>query len=801
MSCKQCHQDYPHDTDWRNKENHGQWVLTHGSSNCAGACHGADLSGGLSGVACQSCHSGIYPHNNDWEQNHGATVNRLGKSLCQGCHGNDFRQILAGRNCYSCHADYPHPERTSWIPFAGGHGERVRTLASTNDCKLCHGDNLREVKQDKNCFTCHASYPHQELSPTWGTYEGHGRYVLETLHGSKEECKICHGNDLGGGARGNPSCASCHASYPHPEGWRRPEGQAQGHADYSHSHGTISCATSHCHGVGLVPVAGVTQGPNCTGCHQNYPHIPGWALGENHGRQALIGTNINGCKSCHGAGLDQRTSATLTGHGSCVECHPSYLRHRSAQIVRPEDNHWGPTGNEHAAYILDSAGDRVTRLNDCKKCHGADYNGGISNQSCNSCHQNYPHPEGWRDETHGRAVRENGTTSCAQSACHGTGLVPTSETRGPSCASCHASYPSQHTLPGWNTYNDNGNGHGKRVLIDLNGDKTSCKLCHGEDLRGGSSGRSCFECHANYPHAATGWTWIGPRGERPGHGAAALGGQEARVRNCGSGNCHGPALAGRSIPRSDGTSLDIPSCNFCHRDFPHTSPTWMTMRPVRTAGNHSLAFIADSRSGIDCRRGCHQDSGTQSCVRVCHTDGVSHLTYWFPTPPSMKHGYFFSNIYNSRSTESNCKDCHGHSDIGVDFLTTDQRTSGTPLLSDGSRTSLPDRSDCYGCHWAYPHRSFTTAGGSREDWSMSPLLRLGHVNFVAYSPLFVDNSGSHPALSDPRDVESIASDPRFAEARQNTCAQNGGCHTNRKTTTSAYGLPSGCTPACHIPRS
>ncbi len=101
------------------------------------------------------------------------------------------------------------------------------------------------------------------------------------------------------------------------------------------------------------------------------------------------------------------------------------------------------------------------------------------------------HPEGWNVENaenfHGTKVLEIGYTSCE--TCHGADLQGGKS--GKSCHECHQTYPHQES---WVQY-DNDANHGAYVE---NSDPTAedCKKCHGADLSGGKSGISCFDCHA-----------------------------------------------------------------------------------------------------------------------------------------------------------------------------------------------------------------------------------------------------------------------------------------------------------------
>ncbi|MFQ5864972.1 MAG: cytochrome c3 family protein [bacterium] len=89
-------------------------------------CHGEDFKGGISGIACSSCHPTI-PHPRDWiipdsENFHGKAVRAANwqMSECLGCHGQDYAGATTGVSCLTCHP------------------------ATPEDCTVCHGgvDNL-----------------------------------------------------------------------------------------------------------------------------------------------------------------------------------------------------------------------------------------------------------------------------------------------------------------------------------------------------------------------------------------------------------------------------------------------------------------------------------------------------------------------------------------------------------------------------------------------------------------------------------------------------------------------------------
>lgn len=101
------------------------------------------------------------------------------------------------------------------------------------------------------------------------------------------------------------------------------------------------------------------------------------------------------------------------------------------------------------------------------------------------------HPDEWNtvgaDNFHGSKVLAVGSSSCK--SCHGVDLKG-SDT-GESCFKCHQSYPHSEE---W-MMADSDNSHSE--YIKKNSDAMNkCKNCHGSNLTGGKSGVSCFKCHA-----------------------------------------------------------------------------------------------------------------------------------------------------------------------------------------------------------------------------------------------------------------------------------------------------------------
>ena len=160
------------------------------------------------------------------------------------------------------------------------------------------------------------------------------------------------------------------------------------------------------------------------------------------------------------------------------------------------------------------------------------------------------HAPGWSvpanvggDDFHGTLVREEinavGETNLSCRSCHGLALLGAGS--APSCTSCHSSIYGGHD-DGW--FDPIGGGQHTVVAID---DFSSCKLCHGEDYRGGIVlGCDTSGCHTglDWPHPAF-EVWVNPAD--PGfHGDSSAPCQD----------CHGIDFLGGS------TGVGCFSCHF-----------------------------------------------------------------------------------------------------------------------------------------------------------------------------------------------------------------------------------------------
>ena len=116
--------------------------------------------------------------------------------------------------------------------------------------------------------------------------------------------------------------------------------------------------------------------------------------------------------------------------------------------------------------------------------------------SCTELAEPTMHPTDWTDSnsdnSHMSKIVVTGTSGCKD--CHG-GIEKNDYyggTSGVSCYQCHSGGPSGH--PAFNIWigePTNPNFHGKA-------NTNSCKLCHGDDLRGGIADVSCYTCHETF---------------------------------------------------------------------------------------------------------------------------------------------------------------------------------------------------------------------------------------------------------------------------------------------------------------
>jgi len=238
--------------------------------------------------------------------------------------------------------------------------------------------------------------------------------------------------------------------------------------------------------------------------------------------------------------------------------------------------------NFHGAVLKTSNYNYTT----CVKCHAKSFGGGTSGVGCYSCHTSFPHQTGWSDTAsshfHGKflLLGLGPLTGCAK--CHGTAYD--GGTSGVSCYSCHASYPHK---TGWLDPSVSGS-HGK-YLKSKSWHTSECVSCHGASFTGGTSGKGCFTCHATYPHtvfaAASGHSgYLYTQGYpltqcKTCHGTSYTGGSVVNI-SCLSSGCHVDNTGAAKSPEA---------CNVCHGQFRALASDALSAAPPKGVLGDSLA--------------------------------------------------------------------------------------------------------------------------------------------------------------------------------------------------------------------
>ncbi|MEI6212790.1 MAG: hypothetical protein WCP10_01695 [Desulfuromonadales bacterium] len=150
-------------------------------------CHGAELNGGISKVACTQCHLGSAeaPHPVFWNYTstkptawgkyayafHGIFAKQKGTTSCAvaSCHGSDLLGVSkSGPSCKNCHKDIMSAHPVEWVyklvHSPGGvatvlpdHGAWISKVESAS-CKnvVCHGPQGEGVfLSGLKCTSCH----------------------------------------------------------------------------------------------------------------------------------------------------------------------------------------------------------------------------------------------------------------------------------------------------------------------------------------------------------------------------------------------------------------------------------------------------------------------------------------------------------------------------------------------------------------------------------------------------------------------------------------------------------------------
>jgi hypothetical protein len=448
-------------------------------------------------------------HPADWVAKHPDAF-RTASGGCIKCHGDDLMGGISKVSCYSasfngqgCHAIGPGGHPPGWSS-PSSHGAAAKAAPSPSKgfatCETCHGNDFAGGRVKFSCFDCHGVRAPHPKAPWRGTAVTH----TTTDPGNAPVCAQCHRNKN----PGTPGCFNntlCHAQPGHAAGWADPaqHGAAAKGAPGDMS-GFASCEI--CHGGNF----GGGVGPTCFSCHGvSAPHAPAPWRGGAFTHTTTNQANAPVCAQCH--------RSSTPGSPSCFNntlCHGPQAGHPAG---------WANPSQHGAAAIADLAS--------CEACHGGDFAGGSSGQSCFPCH-------GW-NAAHGKTnwigggsdhlINQNNAAACH--VCHQ--LNPGT----PNCFNntlCHG--PKGNHPAGWAAAAVHGS-----AAINSPG-YANCQGCHGSGFSGGA-GPSCFPCHGwSAAHGQTNWSGGGSHHRLSGNQAQAGICALCHRRNPGTANCFNNTL-------------------------------------------------------------------------------------------------------------------------------------------------------------------------------------------------------------------------------------------------------------------
>lgn len=240
--------------------------------------------------------SGEHPAN--WlPQGHSAAA-RNNLDSCVDCHGENFDGGISRVACTTCHPVSPfsvHPLQWEEFAYARHASFVAQNGVATCSAAACHGADLAGAGEAPGCATaCHLGGAAAAHPADWSVAGGGGALATASLHGEfvtagggydAGSCSnlACHGPALQGVFVSGPSCYGCHPADPtdpnprpstHPSNrsaqWMADEDLPGFHANYLKNvlrFNTSSCSTNICHGTGGTGPSCSTPTFNGRSCH------------------------------------------------------------------------------------------------------------------------------------------------------------------------------------------------------------------------------------------------------------------------------------------------------------------------------------------------------------------------------------------------------------------------------------------------------------------------------------------------------------------------------------------------------
>lgn len=314
--------------------------------------------------------------------------------------------------------------------------------------------------------------------------------------------------------------------------------------------------------------------------------------------------SANECRTCHGSTTDPAQAGGIA-NVSCFSCHTKGVVHYDGWALPAQH---GRLGADLAPVpTMAPAVPVMAGFAHCTKCHGSNYDGGISAVSCRSCHATAPHPaKPWFDATGTKPshalVNPGNLGECVK--CHAAGAnsllkpaVPAPAGTAPGCYNatlCHST--GAHTAT-W------VKDHWAEYLKTPN----ECRTCHGSTTdpaqAGGVAKVSCFSCHTTGVDHPTGWALAAQHGQlaqaAPVTTVAPAIPVMAGFAHCAK--CHGSNYGG---------GLSGSSCMTCHTKAPHPNKPWLPDSGVSLLAGHPSTNTANLPECV----ACHAHGANSSLV-------------------------------------------------------------------------------------------------------------------------------------------------------------------------------------------
>jgi predicted CxxxxCH...CXXCH cytochrome family protein len=468
--------DTGHPAGWSAPSSHGATAKAQaqGFFSCQ-ACHGNDFSGGISSVACSSCHGVNAPHAPaPWRG--GAfthtNTNPSNAPICAQCHLNGANSSVQPSppaqqgtppGCFNntlCHATPGHP--AGWSDPAQ-HGVAAKAAPSSTGgfahCESCHGTDFTGGTAQTACSSCHGVNAPHPPAPWRDTTYTHAT----TDPGNAAVCAQCHTNGANSSVQPSPPAPQgtapgcfnntlCHATQGHPAGWSDPTQHGVAAKAAPTSTGGFSlCET--CHGSDFT---GGTAQTACSSCHGvNAPHPPAPWRDTTYTHTTTDPGNAAVCAQCHTDGANSSVQPSPPApQGTAPGCFNNTLCHAtptcgSCHGIPPDGTVFPNVAGSHAPHMA------VNASVACGTCHNGAGSG-------TALHQNGV-VDVILDTTYnansGAAAYDSGSLTCSNIACHGSSRTQTSTQ-----ANANPPQSTPGPTPVW------GSG-----TINVN---TQCTLCH-----------------------------------------------------------------------------------------------------------------------------------------------------------------------------------------------------------------------------------------------------------------------------------------------------------------------------------